>query len=138
MRYGHLARTTIILRFRVIQFSCTSAYQLELGFKPPTPTVINFEFLIVNCSVSFYFSVKQFWILDLGFAINSTDKSACSLPSRNCWSKYRKKIKNVIKYHGNHFGVASLAHNKKKAIQGLSEQVMLYPGNRRILKVYQQ
>jgi hypothetical protein len=31
----------------------------------------------------------------------------------------------VIKYHSNHFGVASLAHNKKKAIQGLSEQEML-------------
>lgn len=44
-------------------------------------------------------------------------------------SKYIKKIKNVIQYHSNHFGVASLAHNKKKAIQGLSEQVMLYAGN---------
>ncbi|MEH1894318.1 MAG: hypothetical protein V7K94_03175 [Nostoc sp.] len=31
----------------------------------------------------------------------------------------------MIKYHSNHFGVASLAHNKKKAIQGLSEQEVL-------------
>jgi hypothetical protein len=38
--------------------------------------------------------------------------------------KYIKKIKNVIKYHSNHFAVPSLADNKKikKAIQGLSEQ----------------
>ncbi|WP_292708228.1 MULTISPECIES: hypothetical protein [unclassified Nostoc] len=35
----------------------------------------------------------------------------------------------MIKYHSNHFDVASLAHNKKKAIQELSEQVMLYPGS---------
>lgn len=44
----------------------------------------------------------------------------------------------MIKYHSNHFGVASLAHNKKKAIQGWRDQVMLYPDNRKILKVYQQ
>lgn len=33
----------------------------------------------------------------------------------------------MIKYHSNHFDVASLADNKKKGIQELSEQVMLYP-----------
>ncbi|MBN3925158.1 hypothetical protein [Nostoc sp. NMS4] len=44
----------------------------------------------------------------------------------------------MIKYHSNHFGVGYLAHNKKKAIQGLSEQVIHSAGNMRILKVYQQ
>jgi hypothetical protein len=44
----------------------------------------------------------------------------------------------MIKYHSNHFDMASLAHNKKKAIQGRHYQVTLYPGNIRILKVYQQ
>ncbi|WP_265272840.1 hypothetical protein [Nostoc sp. KVJ3] len=30
----------------------------------------------------------------------------------------------MIKYHSNHFDVPSLAHNKKKAIQELSEQII--------------
>ncbi|MBC6433525.1 hypothetical protein FM036_23735 [Nostoc sp. HG1] len=31
----------------------------------------------------------------------------------------------MIKYHSNHFGMASLAHNKKKAIQERRDRVML-------------
>ncbi|QFS44784.1 hypothetical protein [Nostoc sphaeroides] len=44
----------------------------------------------------------------------------------------------MIKYHSNHFGMASVAHNKKKAIQRRGDRVMLYPSNIRILKLYQQ
>jgi hypothetical protein len=34
-------------------------------------------------------TVKQFWILDFGFWIDSTDVSGGLYPARNYWSKFR-------------------------------------------------